>query len=103
MIYTTPIFNAPSPAVGPAPGTFHQFHSSSSSANTPSPASSVLSHHHIHHNHPHHLHDHRQQSSPNSSSSSIKMEPDHDLHAQEAAAREYQPNLQVSSPSTQAG
>ncbi|KAK5656367.1 hypothetical protein OQA88_4747 [Cercophora sp. LCS_1] len=83
LIYTTPIFSGSSPAVGPASGPFHQFHHSSPSS-TSSPASSVLGHHQHHRSSPHSQH----------SSSSVKMEPSHDVHAQEAAAREYQPNLQ---------
>jgi len=84
LIYTTPIFSASGPASVP-----FQFHSSDASTSTPStttttsPASSVLGH--------------QQRLSPHShSSSAVKMEPNHDdMHAQEAAARDYQPDLKV--------
>ncbi|KAK4447455.1 peptidase C65 Otubain-domain-containing protein [Podospora aff. communis PSN243] len=87
LIYTTPIFSASSSVVGPAPGPFQFHHSSSASSGTSSattttsPASSVLSH--------------QQRLSPHSHSpTAVKMEQNHDdLHAQEAAARDYQPDL----------
>jgi hypothetical protein len=89
LIYTTPIFSASSSVVGPAPGPFQYHHSSSASSGTSSattttsPASSVLSH--------------QQRLSPHShSSTAVKMEQTHDdVHAQEAAARDYQPDLKV--------
>ncbi|KAK4218969.1 peptidase C65 Otubain-domain-containing protein [Rhypophila decipiens] len=70
LIYTTPIFNPNTATIGPASGPF-SFSTTSS-----------------HHNQQHHHH-----SSHNSSR--IKMEPNaDDLAAQEAAAREYQPQPQ---------
>ncbi|KAK1758692.1 putative ubiquitin thioesterase [Echria macrotheca] len=87
LLYTSPIFSTTGSSVGPASGAFHlPFHHSTSpsaNTNTPSPASSSLAHHHLH-----------QRSSPLSSSSSADMESAHDVNAQEAAARDYQPNLQ---------
>ncbi|KAK0656283.1 peptidase C65 Otubain-domain-containing protein [Cercophora newfieldiana] len=87
LIYTTPIFSASSSVVGPAPGPgssfqFHHSSNASSSTNsTTSPASSVLGRQHRLSPHSH-------------SSSAVKMEPNpDDVHAQEAAAREYQPEL----------
>lgn len=92
LIYTTPIFSASSSnsAIGPAPGSaYHQFHHSHSSTTTAtsSPASSLYPQPQRSQQHPHSL----SQSSPG-----LKMEPiGDDLSAQEAAAREYQPNLEV--------
>lgn len=104
LIFTTPIFSTSGSAVGPAPGSF-QFHhpssgngtstttttattsaSASSTSATTSPASSVLGL--------------QQRPSPHSQhtypASSVKMESSHDdMHAQEAAARDYQPDLKV--------
>jgi len=87
LIYTTPIFSANGSVVGPAPGPgpFQFHHSSNASPSTAtattSPASSVLGHQHRLSPHSH-------------SSSAVKMEPNHDdVHAQEAAARDYQPDL----------
>lgn len=92
LIYTTPIFSASSSnsAIGPAPGSaYHQFHHSHSSTTTAtsSPASSLYPQTQRSQQHPHCL----SQSAPG-----LKMEPiSDDLSAQEAAAREYQPNLEV--------
>lgn len=92
LIYTTPIFSASSSnsAIGPAPGSaYHQFHHSHSSTTTAtsSPASSLYPQTPRSQQHPHSL----SQSAPG-----LKMEPiSDDLSAQEAAAREYQPNLEV--------
>lgn len=92
LIYTTPIFSASSSnsAIGPAPGSaYHQFHHSHSSTTTAtsSPASSLYPQTQRSQQHPHSL----SQSTPG-----LKMEPiSDDLSAQEAAAREYQPNLEV--------
>jgi len=87
LIYTTPIFSASSSnsAIGPAPGSayhgpFH--HSSTTTTASTSPSSSQLQQHHRHPNNTH-LH----------SSVALKMETNDDLAAQEAAARDYQPNL----------
>ncbi|KAL2016595.1 hypothetical protein VTK56DRAFT_3296 [Thermocarpiscus australiensis] len=80
LLYTPPIFSANSAAVGPAPplsGSFDFHPTSSSTATAPTSTVSAPSHH--------------RPSLP----LLVKMEPDSDdLVAQEAAAREYQPQLE---------
>lgn len=92
LLYGTSLFSANSAGVGPAPsasgGSFN-FHSTSSSSSTTTAAAAASStitapsHHRPSHHRP-------------SLPILLKMEPNtDDLVAQEAAAREYQPHLQV--------
>ena len=77
LLFTSPIFSASSSAVGPASGSFQFHHPNTATAPAPS---SIL----------------HQPSPASHASSSIKMEPNHDeMGAQEAAARDYQPNHEV--------
>ncbi|KAK3383514.1 peptidase C65 Otubain-domain-containing protein [Lasiosphaeria ovina] len=81
LIYTSPIFSASNVGGGPASSTFH-FHTNSNNSNSTSPASNSASPITNH------------QPSPAPHFSMVKMEVNSDdLAAQEAAAREYQPQL----------